>query len=73
MKEYTDDDGERIVINPTDASEVSGHADHEGFTATRVGAGDLVDIHISCDECHVRYIIENVPKDKAENPGKYLD
>lgn len=63
---------ERAVRNPTDASEVSGHADHDGFTATRFGAGEVVDIHISCDECGVRYIIEDVPKDKAENPGKYL-
>jgi hypothetical protein len=63
---------ERVVMNPEDPEEVSGHLDQDGFTATRFGAGALVDIHIPCDECNVSYIIEDVPKDKAENPGKYV-
>jgi hypothetical protein len=63
---------ERVVMNPEDASEVSRHHDHDGFDVWRFGAGELVDIHISCDQCEVRYIIEDVPKDKAENPGDYL-
>lgn len=68
-----DENNEQVVMNPNDPEEVSGHLGHEGFAATRFGAGDLVDIHISCDDCGVRYIIEDVPKDKAENPGKYVD
>lgn len=64
---------ERVVMNPDDASEIIDHSDHDGFNATRVGAGELVDIHLSCSDHGIRWIIENVPKDKAENPGKYLD
>ena len=69
---YEDDS---VIMNPDpdDASEIAAHGEHEGYSVFRFGAGDLVDIHISCDECDIRWIIEDVPKDKAENPGKYMD
>lgn len=70
-----DEDDETVVMNPDveRVPEIASHHDHEGYSVFRVGAGELVDIHISCDECSIRYIIEDVPKDQAENPGKYID
>jgi hypothetical protein len=59
--------------NPTDAEEIAEHSEHDGFSAWRYGSGQLVDIHISCAGCGIRYIIEDVPRDKAENPADYLD
>jgi hypothetical protein len=65
-----DVDEETVIMNPDDAIEIAGH---DGYSAFRVGAGEIVDIHISRDECSIRWIIEDIPRDIAENPGKYLD
>ncbi|RLM53706.1 hypothetical protein DVK02_12735 [Halobellus sp. Atlit-31R] len=64
---------EDVILNPSNGSEIAGHADHEAFSVFRFGAGDLVDIHLSCGECGTRWIIEDVPKEVAESPGDYLD
>jgi hypothetical protein len=74
MTEWTNDTDGDLVVNPglDQVEEISSHTEHDGFSVFRFGGGDPVDIHISCDECDIRYIIENVPKDKAENPEKYL-
>jgi hypothetical protein len=68
-------DGEAVSVerNPTDAEEIAEHPEHDGFSAWRYGSGEVVDIHISCVGCGIRYIIEDVPRDKAENPSDYLD
>lgn len=62
-----------IVRNPSDPDRIAAHSDHEGYSVFRFGSGDLVDVHISCDECAIRFIITDIPRDKVENPERYVD
>ncbi len=59
-----------VETNET-ASVILDHSNHEGFAISTIG-GKSVNIHVFCNECDEKYIIENVPQEKAKHPREYL-
>jgi hypothetical protein len=57
-------DDETTVIRDPDAEEIVAHFEHD-YRVTRYGTAPA-DVHVYCETCDVRYVIEDIPRDRFE-------